>query len=122
MQNVFEMFMFYVIHKINRQNSISKSKYCWGWGCWDGGLSRVSGELHMQTQAEKKKFLTSIPVAFRAFSLHVSMCQRMCLKTAHVATMYMSLPFSGMLHIYLSFCTQTRVLVYCYHTNFKHFF
>lgn len=49
----------------------------------------------------KKKFLTGIPVTFRACSLHASMCQRMCLKIAYVATVYMSLPFSVMLHIYL---------------------
>lgn len=55
--------------------------------------------LHLWSNKKKIEVLTGFPVTFRACSLHASMCQRMCLNIAHVATMYMSLPFSEMLHV-----------------------
>lgn len=83
-----------------------------GWGVWDGVGVWVFPEFLESCICghKRKKYidLTGIPVTFRAYSLHASMCQRMCLKIAHVATMYMSLPFSVMLLIYLSFARKHR--------------
>lgn len=87
----------------------------------DGSFQSFERAANVGKKGEKTLFLTGIPVTFRACSLHASMCQRMCLKIAYGATVYISLPFSVMLYVYLFLLHATQVLVYFYRTNLKYF-